>query len=204
VTPADTLSEADLAADPFTQYKAWLADAEHAQLREPQAAVIITSTPDGHPSGRHVLMRQVSSTGFGFFTNQESRKAAEISVNPHVALVVGWVPLMRQVIATGTVEAMTDTESDDYFRLRPRGSQIAAWASKQSEVIPDRAALEAEVAAETARWEGRDVERPPNWGGYWVRPAAVEFWQGRENRLHDRLRYVRDAGAGWRVERLAP
>ncbi|OWY62000.1 pyridoxamine 5'-phosphate oxidase, partial [cyanobacterium TDX16] len=186
-----TLSEADLAADPLDQYRTWLAEATEAGLDEPQAAVIITSTPDGHPSGRHVLVRRTSATAFGVFTNEESRKAREMTANPHVALVVGWVPMGRQVLVTGVAEPMTDTESDEYFASRPRGSQIAAWASKQSTVIPDRAFLEQRVAEETERWEGRDVERPPNWGGFWITPEAVELWQGRESRLHDRLRYRR-------------
>jgi pyridoxamine 5'-phosphate oxidase len=204
-----TLDEADLAADPLDQYRAWLAEATEAGLDEPQAAVIITSTPDGHPSGRHVLVRRTSSSAFGIFTNEESRKAREITTNPNVALVVGWVPMGRQVLATGTAEPMTDAESDEYFASRPRGSQIAAWASKQSSVIRDRVFLEQRVAEETARWDGKDVERPGSWGGFWITPETVECWQGRESRLHDRLRYRRparaDESAGpWVVERLSP
>lgn len=209
--PADrdrTLDVEDLAADPLDQYRAWLAEATEAGLHEPQAAVIITSTPDGHPSGRHVLVRRTTATAFGIFTNEESRKAREITANPHVALVVGWVPMGRQVLVTGVAEAMTDAESDEYFATRPRGSQISAWASKQSTVIPDRAFLEQRVAEETERWEGREVERPPDWGGFWITPDAVECWQGRDDRLHDRLRYRRptaDEAAGpWIVERLSP
>jgi pyridoxamine 5'-phosphate oxidase len=200
-----TLSEGDLAADPLDQYRAWLAEATEAGLDEPQAAVIITSTPHGHPSGRHVLVRRTSATAFGVFTNQESRKAQEMAANPNVAMTVGWVPMGRQVQVTGTAAPMTPEESDDYFASRPRGSQVAAWASKQSQVIPDRSALDAQVAEQEARWAGKDVERPPNWGGWWVTPSAVEFWQGRENRLHDRLRYRRpDDGTDWIVERLSP
>jgi pyridoxamine 5'-phosphate oxidase len=201
-----TLSPPDLAADPLDQYRAWLAEATEAGLDEPQAAVIITSTLDGRPSGRHVLVRRTSPTAFGIFTNQESRKAQEILANPHVAMTVGWVPMGRQVQVTGTAAPMTAEESDEYFASRPRGSQIAAWASKQSTVIPDRDFLEQRVAEETERWEGRDVERPPNWGGFWVTPETVEFWQGRESRLHDRLRYrhADDAPDTWMVERLSP
>jgi pyridoxamine 5'-phosphate oxidase len=158
-----------------------------------------------------VLVRRTSATRFGIFTNEESRKAREIMANPHVALVVGWVPMGRQVLVTGVAELMTDAESDEYFASRPRGSQIAAWASKQSTVIPDRDLLEQRVAEETERWEGRDVQRPPNWGGFWIRPETVECWQGRESRLHDRLRYRRPApdespgsDAAWIVERLSP
>jgi pyridoxamine 5'-phosphate oxidase len=203
VTEVRTLSEADLAADPLEQYRAWLAEAVAEGLAEPQAAVLITSTPDGHPSGRHVLVRRTSPTAFGVFTNQESRKAQEILANPAVAMVVGWVPMLRQVIVTGTAVPMSDQESDDYFATRPRGSQIAAWASKQSTVIPDRSALEASVADEHLRWVGRVVERPAKWGGFWITPDTVECWPGRQSRLHDRLRYRRD-GQAWIVARLSP
>lgn len=198
-----TLDVADLAANPLDQYRSWLDDARAAELVEPQACVLITSTPDGHPSGRHVLIRRTTDDAFGVFTDGRSRKAREIEANPSVALVVGWVPLRRQITVTGTARTMGAAESDDYFAQRPRGSQIAAWASHQSSVLPDRATLEARVAEQTARWEGQEVQRPPDWGGWWITPDVVEIWQGRESRLHDRLRYRRD-GDGWLVERLSP
>lgn len=200
------LAPADLAAHPVAQYRAWLADAEAAGLAEPQAAVLVTATPDGSPSGRNVLVRRTDDErGFGFFTNRRSRKGREIEVNPQVALVVGWIPLHRQITVRGTATLMGEAESDAYFAERPRGSQLAAWASDQSEVIADRAVLLERVAEEEARWAGRAVERPPHWGGWWVRPEAVEVWHGRPSRLHDRLRYRRSEHAGgWTIDRLAP
>lgn len=165
---------------------------------------LATATPDGKPSARMVLLRGVDDRGFVFFTNYDSRKGNELAVNPWAALVMFWVELGRQIRIEGRVEQVTPPESDAYFQGRPRGSRISACASFQSQVIPNRDVLEQRVQELTAEFEGREVPRPPNWGGYRVLPEAMEFWQNRANRLHDRLRYLRSEAGGWTVERLSP
>jgi pyridoxamine 5'-phosphate oxidase len=167
--------------------------------------VVATSTPDGRPSARMVLLRGVDERGFCFYTNYESRKAAELAANPRAALVFWWGELERQVRITGGVALATHEESEGYFKTRPLGSRIGAWASHQSRVIPSRATLEGDVKQVEARFPDGDLPLPPHWGGYRVVPDAIEFWQGRESRLHDRIRYVRETGGkAWRVERLSP
>jgi pyridoxamine 5'-phosphate oxidase len=193
----------NLEADPLVQFRRWLRDAERAELAEPNAMAVSTAGPDGAPSSRFVLLRGVDERGFAFYTNHASEKAAEIAGNAQVALLFGWLALQRQVRVTGTAERFDDPEADAYFASRPRGSQIGAWASPQSAVLPDRAELERLVGEIERRFDGVAVPRPPYWGGYRVRPATVEFWQGRRSRLHDRMRYVA-ADGGWRIERLAP
>ncbi len=164
---------------------------------------VATATPEGTPSARMMLLKGVDERGFVFFTNYESRKSAELLGNPRAALVFHWAVLQRQVRVEGTVEKLSEAESSAYFRTRPRGSRIGAWASKQSAELPSRAELERRVAEYDARFAGQDVPLPPFWGGFRLSPAVIEFWQGRINRLHDRVRYTR-AATGWTVARLYP
>ncbi|MCW2499504.1 MAG: pyridoxamine 5-phosphate oxidase [Frankiales bacterium] len=195
------LAEADLAPTWHGQFARWFEDA--SVLREPNAMVLATATPDGAPSARTVLLKGVDPTGFVFYTNHGSRKGAELAANPRASLVFPWTDLERQVLVTGTVERVGDPETEAYFRTRPRGSQLGAWASRQSAVLADRDELEARHAAVEERFAGDEVPVPPFWGGLRVVPTAVEFWQGRPSRLHDRLRYRLSHG-GWLVERLSP
>ncbi|RKN41691.1 pyridoxamine 5'-phosphate oxidase [Streptomyces hoynatensis] len=201
---ADGLDEKQLAADPFEQFSRWFAQVAESGLHEPNAMVLSTADGAGRPSSRTVLMKQFDRRGFVFFTNYGSRKGREIEANPRVALLFPWHGIARQVIVTGTAERTGRDESVAYFRTRPHGSQLGAWASEQSSKVASRDELDRMYAALAERYpEGVDVPAPPQWGGYRVVPETVEFWQGRENRLHDRLRYVRE-GAGWAVERLCP
>jgi pyridoxamine 5'-phosphate oxidase len=201
------LRESDAADDPFTQFAVWFADASAAKVAEPNAMTLATSSPDGQPSARIVLLKGVSTRGFAFYTDYRSDKAAQLDANPRAALVFWWEPLERQVRVVGTVERASREESAAYYRSRPRGSRLGAWASHQSTPLPDRETLERELTSVEAQFRGvEDVPLPDHWGGYRVAPTEVEFWQGRPNRLHDRLRYRRDAGdaARWVRERLAP
>ncbi|MDQ3865245.1 MAG: pyridoxamine 5'-phosphate oxidase [Actinomycetota bacterium] len=197
------LLEADVRADPLRQFEVWFADAGAAGVRLPEAMVLATATAQGLPSARMVLLKGVDGGGFVFFTNYESRKGRELGENPFAALVFYWDALGRQVRVEGNVERIADTESDSYFRTRPLASRIGAWASPQSETIESREALERLVAEVEARFPGGEVPRPPLWGGFRLVPDALEFWQHRESRLHDRIRYER-RGAEWVIERLAP
>lgn len=196
------LNEADVAADPIAQFEKWLAEAIAAELPEPNAMTVATADAAGRPSARIVLIKGVDAGGFVFYTNYASRKGLEIDANPHAALLFHWTELERQVRVEGRIERVSAAESDAYYLSRPLGSRIGAWASPQSEVIASREALEAAVAAREASL-GESPPRPPHWGGLRVVPEAIEFWQGRSSRLHDRLRYAR-VDAGWRVQRLAP
>ena len=201
------LTESDLAGDPIEQFKKWLSEAaENIMVVEANAMVLSTIT-DGAPVGRSVLLKDVSSIGFTFFTNYLSRKADAISNNPNVSLVFPWYPMERQVIIIGTAEKVSAQESDDYFAARPWGSQIGATASAQSTELDSRETLEAKYAQLAEKYpEGSVVPRPEYWGGYLVRPVSIEFWQGRHSRLHDRLRYVRSDSqkTDWQVNRLNP
>jgi len=200
---ARPLHESDVDRDPFVQFSRWYDDAvEHGQL-QPDAMIVASTTPVGRPSVRMVLLRGVDDRGFCFYTNFTSRKARELDANPHAAIAFHWPEVLRQVRATGTVERVSDAESDAYWFARPRASRLSAWGSVQSEVIASRRALEARVAELEARFSDGDVPRPPTWGGYRVLPDEIEFWQHRDDRLHDRLRYTRLADA-WRIERLQP
>ncbi len=196
------LAEGDLASDPLSQFEAWF-DEARALVRLPEAVALATADREGVPSVRMVLLKGWDERGFVFYTDGTSRKGAELSANPYAALVVYWDPLGRQVRVEGGVVPVSDEESDRYFAGRPRGSQLAARASHQSAELADRAELDAAVAAETAEHEGADVPRPPEWGGFRVVPHLVEFWQHREDRLHDRLCFRR-MGSGWAVVRLSP
>lgn len=201
---AGGLSEADSGSDPFALFNLWFDQAVRSELSDPNAMILATATPEGIPSARAVLLKALDSRGFTFFTNYDSRKAHEIAANPRVALVFLWHQLERQVRVEGTTEVVTAAESDDYFANRPLGSRLGAWASRQSEVIADRSFLEAQHQRLMARYPDGNVPRPPHWGGYRVIPSAIEFWQGRPNRLHDRILFTRKPDCSWQRVRLAP
>jgi pyridoxamine 5'-phosphate oxidase len=192
------LLEDRVAPDPLSQFRRWLADAS-----DDDRMALATAAADGSPSVRMVLLKGADEEGFLFFTGYESRKGAELEANPRAALLFHWAPLGRQVRVEGTVERVGSAESDAYFASRPRGSQLAASASRQGRVLANRAQLDEAVADLEREYAGRDVPRPEHWGGYRLRPHAYEFWQHRDDRLHDRLRYTRD-GDGWRLDRLSP
>ena len=201
---AGGLDEADLAPTWLEQVQRWYAEAAaDERIVEPNAVVLTTATADGVPSARTVLLKGLDERGPVVYTNLRSRKATEAQANPRAALLFSWVPLERQVVVDGTVELVDRAEVEAYFRSRPRGSQVGAWVSRQSEVIASRAVLEQRQAELEERFAGGDVPVPPFWGGLRVVPHAVELWQGRPSRLHDRLRYRRD-GERWVVERLSP
>lgn len=200
---ARALTEADAHADPLTQFQQWLDEAVRAELLDATAMTLATASPDGAPAARIVLLKGIGPEGFMFFTNYDSAKAAQLAANPRACLVCFWPTLERQVRITGTVSRASAEASDAYFGSRPLDSQLGAWASPQSRVIADRTVLDQQLADVTTRYAGGPVPRPEHWGGYVVAPHEIEFWQGRANRLHDRLRYRRD-GAAWTIDRLAP
>lgn len=198
------LLESAMADDPIVQFRTWLDEAMAAALPEPNAMTLATSTPDGHPSARMVLLKGVDADGFVFFTNYESRKGRELVIDPLAALVFYWAELERQVRVEGSMEVLPAALSDAYFQSRPRESQLGAWASAQSQIIANREVLEERFQALSAQYQAQPIPRPPYWGGYRVIPAIIEFWQGRPNRLHDRLRYRRVTESQWGMERLSP
>jgi len=198
------LAEKDLARDPFRQFDKWFQEAEASKLVEPNAMILATANREGRPSSRTVLLKGVDGRGFVFYTNYESRKGRELEANPRASLVFPWFPFERQVIVEGPVTKVAREESEAYFHSRPLASQLAAWASAQSSIIPNRKALEEAMKDLEKKYAGRPVPLPPYWGGYRVAPETVEFWQGSRSRLHDRLRYRRHPDGSWTVERLAP
>lgn len=198
------LLEKDLTKNPFSQFEKWFQEAEAAKITEPNAMSLATAGRDGRPSVRTVLLKHCDGRGFVFYTNYESRKGRELADNDRASLLFPWVALERQVIAEGVISRVSREEADAYFHSRPRASQLAAWASPQSTVIAGRAVIEESYRVVERKYEGREVPLPPQWGGFRLAPEIVEFWQGRRSRLHDRLRYRREANGDWTVERLAP
>jgi pyridoxamine 5'-phosphate oxidase len=197
------LLETSVSADPLEQFRRWYAEAEAAEIRAPHAMALATATQSGAPSVRMVLLKGADEDGFVFFSGYGSRKGGELNANPHAALLFYWDPLGRQVRIEGTVERVASAESDAYFATRPRAAQLAAAASRQGRALASREELDARVEELEREHAGVDVPRPEHWGGYRLRPEAYEFWQHREDRLHDRLRYRRDGGR-WLLERLSP
>jgi pyridoxamine 5'-phosphate oxidase len=221
------LRRRDLAPDPIAQFQKWFAQAagtrvsgrlrgffvrlykavfmgEQSALVEVNAMTLATADKEGRPSARIVLLKGVDERGFIFFTNYDSRKGNELTENPNAALVFYWADQERQVCIAGRVSRVSDQESNVYFKSRPRGSRLAAWASRQGEVLPDRAALEAKWKELEAKYPGEDVPKPPYWGGYVLSPVRFEFWQGRPSRMHDRFRYTKREDGSWKIERLSP
>jgi pyridoxamine 5'-phosphate oxidase len=190
-------------ADPIELFTSWFEAARGAGVLLPEAVTLATATPDGFPSARMVLLKDVDARGFAFFTNYGSRKARELEANPRAALCIHWAVLQRQVRVTGRVARVNAEESAEYFATRPRGSQIGAWASQQSQRLPSREDLERTVRDLGDKYAGQDVPLPPFWGGYRLEPLEIEFWQGRADRLHDRLVFTR-AADGWSTQRLYP
>jgi pyridoxamine 5'-phosphate oxidase len=198
------LAERDLHKNPFEQFRIWFDQAQSAQITEPNAMTLATATLDGAVSARIVLLKHFDAQGFVFFTNYQSLKGVELEENPHVALLFYWAELERQVRISGTATKTSREESEAYFATRPRESQLGAWASEQSTVVPNRHFLEEQLASLTKWYEGQEIPAPPYWGGYRVRPEAIEFWQGRHSRLHDRLVFTRVDESKWEIERLSP
>ena len=198
------LRRGELDADPVAQFNAWLAEAVQQQIPEPNAMVLSTVDGDGQPWSRTVLLKICDAHGFAFFTNYDSAKGRHLAANPHAALTFLWVSLERQVNIAGEVAQLSREESEHYFHTRPIASQLGAWASPQSAVLADRAQLEMHFDDARAKFGEAEIPLPPNWGGYALHPHAIEFWQGRRSRLHDRFRYTRQPDGAWKIERLAP
>jgi len=198
------LLDGELFPNPVDQFKHWFDQVQSAGLSEPNAMTLATSSREGKPSARMVLLKSYNDAGFVFFTNYTSRKGKELTQNPYAALVFWWNILERQVRIEGKVEKIPLKEAEIYFASRPRGSQLATWASKQSEVIPARDILEQHWQELSEKYQGKEIPKPPDWGGFRLVPAVYEFWQGRAHRLHDRLRYSLQTDLNWKIERLSP
>lgn len=192
------------ATDPFARFATWFAEAEASEPFDPNAMTVVTTTPDGRPSARTILLKGVDPRGFVFYTNKESRKAAELAANRHIFLLFYWKSLGRQIRIEGTVESVTDAEADAYFASRPRISRLGAWASDQSRPLDSRATLERRLAEFEAKYPGEDIPRPAHWSGYRVLPERFEFWQNMDYRLHDRTTYTRTPDGGWTLGKLFP
>lgn len=199
-----SLSEKDVMGNPIDQFEKWWNEATKSNLDEVNAMTLATSSADGTPGARIVLLKGFDHKGFVFFTNYESAKGRQMQENPKATLVFFWRELQRQVIISGAVEKVSATESDEYFNSRPRGSRIGAWTSPQSTIIENREWLEAREMQMEKKFENHEISRPPHWGGFRVRPASIEFWQGRASRLHDRIQYLIDGDSQWIIKRLAP
>ena len=199
-----TLSENDVEPSPIQQFDKWWLEAINSSIDEVNAMTLATATPDGKPSARIVLLKGYDEKGFVFFTNYESHKGKELEINPLAAIVFFWKELERQVRLEGIIEKVSNEESSTYFFSRPKGSQVGAWASPQSQVIESREIIENNAAKYTQKFEKEPMQRPEYWGGYRLKPHLVEFWQGRESRLHDRLQYTPNKEGNWKIERLAP
>lgn len=198
------LDEQDSLSDPIEMLRLWLNNAIEAEALEPTAMTISTVSADGRPSSRIVLLKEIKANGLTFFTNYDSRKGVQIANNQYIAANFMWHELERQVRVEGKVKKLADDESDKYYAMRPRDSQIGAWVSPQSQVIPNRLYLDERVSQYRRAFDGKDIHRPSNWGGYVIEPEMFEFWQGRKNRLHDRIEYLKQESGGWITRRLAP
>lgn len=199
-----SLHESDVAQDPIAQFDTWWQQALNSQVMEPNAMTVATASADGLPAARVILLKGFSPEGFVFFTNYNSFKAMHLTENPKACLVFFWAELERQVRITGLVKKVPPAESDAYFFSRPEGSRIGAWASQQSSVVSSREWLDEQYAQKTGEFAGKEIPRPPYWGGYLVQPVVVEFWQGRPSRLHDRIQYTMQENGAWKIERLSP